>query len=306
MALGAMASDPNCKVKIVPVGLSYFHAHKFRSRAVVEFGTAMDVPADLVAMFKEGGDQKRIATQKLLDTIYEALKTVTLRAPDYETLMVVQAARRLYNTPGQHLSLGQVVELNKRFLQGYMHFKDEPRIQALREKVLKYNRLIRDLGLRDHQVPRAQRASWKLLGLLLYRFGLLVAWTVFALPGVVINAPIFITAKLMSRKKAKGPVDLSDSYTATQLTQDCHTEALAASNVKIAARDVVATWKVLISLALAPITYGIYTIIATILARKAGASLTWQILAPIVLLCGLPFVGFAALKFGEAGMDVLK
>jgi glycerol-3-phosphate O-acyltransferase/dihydroxyacetone phosphate acyltransferase len=85
-----------------------------------------------------------------------------------------------------------------------------------------------------------------------------------------------------------------------------YTEALAASNVKIAARDVVATWKVLISLALAPITYGIYTIIATVIARKVGASLAWQILTPIALLSGLPFVGFAALKFGEAGMDVLK
>lgn len=204
MALGAMASNPDCKVKIVPVGLSYFHAHKFRSRAVVEFGSAMDVPQDLVNMFKEGGDNKRIATQKLLDVIYNQLKTVTLRAPDYETLMVIQAARRLYNTPGQHLSLGQVVELNKRFLEGYLHFKDEPRIQALRTKVLKYNRLVRDLGLRDHQVPRARRASWKILGLLIYRFGLLVVWTVFSLPGVIMNAPIFITAKLMSRQKAKG------------------------------------------------------------------------------------------------------
>jgi glycerol-3-phosphate O-acyltransferase/dihydroxyacetone phosphate acyltransferase len=208
MALGAMASNPDCKVKIVPVGLSYFHAHKFRSRAVVEFGSAMDVPQDLVNMFKEGGDNKRIATQKLLDVIYNQLKTVTLRAPDYETLMVIQAARRLYNTPGQHLSLGQVVELNKRFLEGYLHFKDEPRIQALRTKVLKYNRLVRDLGLRDHQVPRARRASWKILGLLIYRFGLLVVWTVFSLPGVIMNAPIFITAKLMSRQKAKGMLDL--------------------------------------------------------------------------------------------------
>ena len=40
MALGAMAANPTLKVKIVPVGLSYFHAHKFRSRAVVEFGSA--------------------------------------------------------------------------------------------------------------------------------------------------------------------------------------------------------------------------------------------------------------------------
>lgn len=88
MALGAMANDSSVKVKIVPVGLSYFHPHRFRSRAVVEFGAAMDVPEELVDMFKEGGPSKRVAVGKLLDLIYDGLKTVTVRAPDYDTLMV--------------------------------------------------------------------------------------------------------------------------------------------------------------------------------------------------------------------------
>lgn len=88
MALGAMANDPSVKVKIVPVGLSYFHAHRFRSRAVVEFGSALDVPPELIEMFKQGGPQKREAVSKFLDLIYDALKTVTIRAPDYDTLMV--------------------------------------------------------------------------------------------------------------------------------------------------------------------------------------------------------------------------
>ena len=88
MALGAMANNPNVQVKIVPVGLSYFHAHRFRSRAVVEFGTALDVPPELVDMFKVGGVQKREAVAKFLDLIYDGLKTVTIRAPDYDTLVV--------------------------------------------------------------------------------------------------------------------------------------------------------------------------------------------------------------------------
>lgn len=88
MALGAMANDSSVKVKIIPVGLSYFHPHRFRSRAVVEFGAAMDVPEELVNMFKEGGHSKRAAVGKLLDLIYDGLKTVTVRAPDYDTLMV--------------------------------------------------------------------------------------------------------------------------------------------------------------------------------------------------------------------------
>jgi glycerol-3-phosphate O-acyltransferase / dihydroxyacetone phosphate acyltransferase len=88
MALGAMANDPTVKVKIVPVGLSYFHAHRFRSRGVVEFGAAMDVPQEYVDMFKQGGQQKREAVSKFLDLVYNGLKTVTVRAPDYDTLMV--------------------------------------------------------------------------------------------------------------------------------------------------------------------------------------------------------------------------
>jgi len=88
MALNAMAKDPNLKVKIVPVGLSYFHAHKFRSRAVLEFGSPLDVPPEYVEMYKRGGTEKREAISKLLDLIYGALKVVTVRAPDYETLMV--------------------------------------------------------------------------------------------------------------------------------------------------------------------------------------------------------------------------
>ncbi|GLB34985.1 putative glycerol-3-phosphate O-acyltransferase [Lyophyllum shimeji] len=286
MALGAMANDPNLRVKIVPVGLSYFHAHKFRSRAVVEFGGALDVPAEYVEMFKEGGAQKREAVAKFLNLIYDALKTVTIRAPDYDTLMLIQAVRRLYKTPGQHLTLGQVVELNKRLLEGYHHFKDEPRVQKLREGVLKYNRLVRDLGLRDHQVPRAQKASWKTLGLLTYRVGLLMIWTILALPGTILNGPMFILASLISRKKAK--------------------EALAASVVKIAGRDVLATWKILICLGVAPVLYTFYAFLATLVAIRAKAPLKWRIATPFLVFVALPFMNYAALKFGEAGVDVMK
>lgn len=65
---------------------------------------------------------------------------------------MIQAVRRLYKIPSQHLTLGQVVELNRRLLEGYTRFKDEPRVQKLRTDVLKYNRLLRDIGVRDHQV----------------------------------------------------------------------------------------------------------------------------------------------------------
>ncbi len=102
MALGAMANNPDLRVKVVPVGLSYFHAHRFRSRAVVEFGSPLGVPLEFVDMFKEGGAKKREAVGKFLDVIYDALKTVTMRAPDYDTLMVSDA----FHFPNAVVDLG--------------------------------------------------------------------------------------------------------------------------------------------------------------------------------------------------------
>lgn len=84
------------------------------------------------------------------------------------------------------------------------------------------------------------------------------------------------------------------------------TEALAASVVKIAGRDVLATWKILISLGAAPVLYCLYAFLATLVVYKADAPWSWIIWTPILVIIALPFIGYAALKFGEAGMDVLK
>ena len=96
MALGAMAAHPGLDVKLVPVGLSYFHPHKFRSRAVVEFGPPITVDKELVEDFKIGGAKKREACGKLLEQVHDGLRAVTLRAPDWETMQVGSAACRSY------------------------------------------------------------------------------------------------------------------------------------------------------------------------------------------------------------------
>lgn len=83
-------------------------------------------------------------------------------------------------------------------------------------------------------------------------------------------------------------------------------EALAASVVKVAGRDVLASWKVLISLVMTPALYSFYAILATVVAVRANAPLKWILWTPFLVFLALPCIGYAALKFGEAGMDVLK
>lgn len=91
MALSALAQDTN--VTIVPVGLNYFHAHKFRSRAVVEFGDPVPISTQLVENFKIG--KRRESIGELLGSIYQSLTAVTMTAPDFDTLMVGSAPAHL-------------------------------------------------------------------------------------------------------------------------------------------------------------------------------------------------------------------
>lgn len=83
-------------------------------------------------------------------------------------------------------------------------------------------------------------------------------------------------------------------------------EALAASVVKIEGRDVLATWKILISLGVAPVLYTFYSAIATYLVSQLEIPLHFKIMTPFIVSTILPFMSYATLKFGEAGMDVFK
>jgi len=74
----------------------------------------------------------------------------------------------------------------------------------------------------------------------------------------------------------------------------------------VAGRDVLATWKILISLGIAPVLYTFYAILAAVIAAKAKVPSPLQLWTPFLVICALPFMNYAALKFGEAGMDVLK
>lgn len=84
MALGALAQGTH--LTVVPVGMNYFHAHKFRSRAVVEFGDPVEISPDLVEDFRNG--KKRESVGKLRSSIHQSLTAVTVTAPDFDTLMV--------------------------------------------------------------------------------------------------------------------------------------------------------------------------------------------------------------------------
>lgn len=308
MALDTLSRDPECGLTIVPCGLNYFHAHKFRSRAVMEFGNPIEVHPDQIEAYKKGGAEKRNAIGSLLETTYEGLATVTQPSPDHETLLLAQATRRLYNPTGKKLPLPWVIEYNRRLLAGYTKFHDDARVINLRKAVINYNRHLLALGIKDHQVEwgNVKKRPWLFtLATLLYRLGELAVLALGTLPGLFCFWPVFVISKIISVKKRR--------------------KALANSVVKLQGHDVVATWKMLVALGLAPALYLYNTATATIWLyynRQNGyytSTMPWWLVARSYIPDNVPLwrfallyfvlmimVSFAALRLGEIGMDIIK
>ncbi|KAJ3169484.1 hypothetical protein HDU88_000674 [Geranomyces variabilis] len=287
MALGAMAQVPHLNVQIVPVGLNYFHADKFRSRAVIEFGDPIQIPHEMVEQYIKGGADKRAACGLLLDTISTSLRAITTTAPDYDTLMVIQATRRLYKPPHKRLNIDETLQLSRRIGEGYVKYRDHPRVKELTAHVLEYNRLLTYYGVRDHQVHRTAVNRLLALSRLAFRLVELAVLSVLALPGFILSAPIWFTARRVASAKM--------------------VEAKAGSSVKIWGKDVVATWKVLVTLGLVPFVLSFYSSVSFIFAYFIlGLDRRHSVIVMGFTALFLPTLAWATIHIYDHGADIFK
>lgn len=215
---------------------------------------------------------------------------------------LIHAARRHYltkkalNEKMPRLSLAHSTELNRRLSKGYTTYSQTPEMISLRDNLQRYIDCLQILGLKDHQLLSMSDRDTHvpalfLLPTLLYRLAKLVFMLILTLPGLVLFAPIFVLTSHMSRRKTA--------------------EALAASSVKIRGNDVMATWKILIAAALAPVFYIFYTVVLVCLKNcdRTGGIIptkTPTIVLVVLSLIILPSITYAALLFGEQGVDILK
>jgi len=111
------------------------------------------------------------------------------------------------------------------------------------------------------------------------------------IPGLLLFAPVFIAARYYSHKKRR--------------------EALAGSSVKVYGHDVVATWKILVAGGLAPLLYTYYAVLLALWARynhinRHIPSSTPTYTVVMAAYAVFPAMTYAALRFGEIGMDLVK
>lgn len=280
MALGAMCENGGPPVTIVPVGVNYFNGHRFRSRVFVDIGVPIIPTSAMVKKYEMGGAEKRSACNELLGQIVKGLRAVTISAPDFETLQTLRAMRRLYVPSNEICSAEDRFALMHTFSGGYAKMSGDPRVKSLRKKIDHYRELLVKHRISDHRVASARSAEDVVdtVGAsveLIYRVAQFLIFMLFVVPGYILSRPVFLLTRGISRRKAE--------------------EAKRKSTVKIAGRDVVATWKILVSLVVIPLAHVIYTALACTFFGPTTATAYFFF---------SPFVCFASILAAERGKQI--
>lgn len=273
MALGAMDKYTNLSVKIVPCGLNYFHGHRFRSHVMVEYGQPIEIPWQLVLEYRKN---KRAACEKLLETIESRLRQVTLNYPSFHAMEQITLARRLYQSDAQ-LSADDYLKLQRRFTLFFVTLRDNPEVQDALRKVDEYDQSLHTHGLKDYEIHTLQSDDYSMYLTLILRFVVLCFILLLSIPGFVLNAPLGMVSRILSRKEAR--------------------RALQKSEVKVKAQDVIASYKVLVALVVVPVAWTIYFILF---------SLIYGLKMGLGFIIALPCVSYAAIRMLEQGVQIWR
>jgi len=236
MALGAMTK--NCKpIRIVPCGFNYFEGHKFRSKAIIEFGTPYEVPQKLVATYLK---DKKHAISSLLTQIEKRMHSVKISAPTYNELSSIYLARKLYIPPKTTITPHEEHMLNQILALGYNQLKDEPEVKNLFDSIRDYYCDLKSLTLDDSAVKRISSNDLKNIWKFIFSLFMIIVSGFFALPGLFHIGPLGLLISFLSEKERK--------------------KALAGSSVKVKGTDVIASHKVLCAIIAFPIASFIWTL----------------------------------------------
>ncbi|KAF9898183.1 hypothetical protein BX616_004377 [Lobosporangium transversale] len=242
------ASTPKT-LRIIPCGLNFFNRHRFRSRFYADYGHPITVPDHLIEMYREGGEAKKKACTELLQMIHDAVEGLTLNAPNYDELRLIKATRRLYSsTLKKPLTMPQKLELTRRFAKGYSKLVLTPKVAEIKRDINAYDKHLTNKGVQDWQLTADPNLIVALVCTLPALF-CLPALFLLSLPGTLLFEPVGLIATSAANYKGRQAMLAFQSYLPVS---------------RWPGRDVIATWKIVASLALMPICFILYATLLTI------------------------------------------
>lgn len=231
---GLGAAEKGIHIKIVPVGLTYLHGHKFRSRAYMEVGMPIIPPLHLVQLFKVN---KNEAVKQFLKVLQDALESLTINVPDYSTLKFLHNFRQLYHPLDCFLPPIAYLRLIRRLSRVIESRKDNPKFQEFRSEVETYACRRDNLYLKDSQVATLKHFSGDPTSdhfhLLTRRCFTLVVLSSILFPFLVLGIPIGCCVEYFATKRTR--------------------KAVAESTVKIVGADVKGSFRIMMSFFFLPL-----------------------------------------------------
>lgn len=214
------------------------------------------------------------------------LPAVLVIAPDYNELKLLHTARRLYQNPTTVISTKERQDLARRFANGFSIIRSvhgvgpektlPADIQALQARLDEYQSSLDEWGLRDHQIRSLDDPFSEHLQTFLHA---LVVWLLASIPALILNAPVGIAAHFYAHKEAK--------------------KDLENSRVKLHARDVLLSKKILFSLVAVPVLWVTYAALLYLFTPLSFDAI-------ILFFLGCPFFSYLGVMAVAAGMVDLK
>ena len=267
IALGAEAALGPLGIRIVPVGLTFEEKGRFRSRALLVLGEAIDPEPEIEAY----GADPREAARALTLRIDAGLREVTLNFPSWELSTLVERAADVFaeeqrTLPGRP-ELAERFSLRKAFGESYAAASEKypDRTQQIERMAHHYDGMLRALALRDDQVTA--RYPWQSVR----------AYLGDRIPLLLLGLPIALLGSLLNYLPYRIPGWV----------------ALSVSRYG----DLPATYKILTGLVLMPTTWA--------LEAWAAAS-AWGLSAGIVTAFLAPATGFFALLYIERNASMWR
>lgn len=278
IAFGALDTcDQN--VTIVPIGLNYFRGHRFRGRVVVEYGKPIHITAELMKLYKTS---KRDAYQALLHNVEYGLRSVIVTAPNYNELLLIHTARRLYQRSSTGQTTEQKQDLARRFSCAFRILKEKYKkglpeeLQSAKKQLEEYSSTLSYWGIYDYQVGKLQIPYSKLLYTFVHGLFIMVVATI---PTLVLNAPVGMAAKFWAQAQAR--------------------KALAKSKVKIDGRDVLLSNKIVFCIMAIPLLWVSYAVVLYLYFQ-------WELRTISLAFLCMPIASYIGVRSAEAGMVDLK
>lgn len=183
IAIGAVSVGENpMELYIVPVGLFYTSKTKFRSEALLHFGTPFLVEREEL---DENGQPPKGPVKELTKKIEAAIKEVTVNAETDAELQTAQIAERIFAATDENENLSDRLEFLRKYLGDQDEDDDDRR--ELRQKLVVYDGKLDNLGIEAEHLSLSQMdkgfVMWRAFVMALP----LIILSPFAILGIVIH-----------------------------------------------------------------------------------------------------------------------